>query len=80
MTYKQMLIKGFSARECYVLTKLATGDQSPTELADDLVGKVSITQIGDKLLAKGYITRTPSAIDRRKLILSITKQGREALK
>ena len=79
MTYKQMLTKGFSARDCYALEKLATGDQSPTELADDLVSKVSITQIGDKLLANGYITRTPSPMDRRKLILSITKKGREAI-
>ena len=79
MNYKKIINKGLTARECYTLQKLATGDQSPTELADDLVSKVSITQIGDKLLANGYITRTPSPMDRRKLILSITKKGREAI-
>ena len=80
MNYKKMITKGLNARDSYVLEKLATGDQSPTELADELVSKVSMTQIADKLLKKGYITRKPAQHDRRKLVLSITKKGREAIK
>ena len=79
MNYKRMIKNGLNARDCCVLEKLKRGDESPGELADDLISKVSMTQIADKLLEKGYITRTPAEHDRRRLVLSITPEGREAI-
>ena len=79
MNYTKMIKHGLNARDCCILEKLKQGDQSPGDLADDLISSVSMTQISDKLLAKGFITRKPAQHDRRKLILTITPAGKEAI-
>ena len=79
MNYTKMIKTGLNARDCCILEKLKQSDQSPGELADELISSVSMTQIADKLLDKGFITRKPAENDRRKYILAITPAGREAI-
>ena len=82
MNYKKMISNDLSPRDCLILLKLnrrKNGVGTPTELADDLISPQSITQIGDKLIARGLIERDHSRDDRRKVILAITDAGREAI-
>ena len=79
MNYKKMIKHELSARDCCVLEQLMKGAQSPGDLADSIISGASITQITDKLLGKGFITRAPAQHDRRKLILTITPAGKEAI-
>jgi len=79
MNYKKMIKTGLTARDCYVLEKLNQGDQTPKEIAEDVMSTANLTLIGDKLLKKKLIKRSHSKDDRRKVILAITPAGKEAI-
>jgi DNA-binding MarR family transcriptional regulator len=52
----------------------------PSELASmEKITNQSMSQILSYLLKLGYITRTTSDIDRRKVIISLTEQGEKTL-
>ena len=70
---------GLSPRCVLVLEMLTKGNQTATAMASDILSKVSITDISNKLFSKGLITRRRSKKDRRQVILSITKKGKSIL-
>ncbi len=56
--------------------KDSNGKSEPTKLSEELlIPKQSITSMLDKLEKKGYILRTHSAKDRRKINISLTDCG-----
>lgn len=57
------------------------GVSEPTKLSEELlIPKQSITSMLDKLEKKGYIKRTHSADDRRKVNISLTDEGIKIVK
>lgn len=53
------------------------GDLTPSELADvTLRSTGGMTQIIDRLVRDGLVGRTPSAADRRKVVVALTPKGR----
>ena len=75
-----MIKHGLNARMVLVLEMLEKGDQTATSMASDILSKVSITAISDKLFAMQLITRCRGKKDRREVIISITDKGRNILK
>lgn len=68
------------ATESLVLALLEAG---PTHTPSDLahltgLSRGRITHLTDSLKERGYITKSPDVIDRRRMILSITADGKEA--
>lgn len=58
--------------------KDSNGKSEPTKLSEELlIPKQSITSMLDKLEKKGYILRTHSAKDRRKINISLTDCGKK---
>ena len=56
----------------------SNGKSEPTKLSEELlIPKQSITSMLDKLEKKGYILRTHSAKDRRKINISLTESGKK---
>lgn len=54
------------------------GTSEPTKLSEELlIPKQSITSMLDKLEKKGYILRTHSEKDRRKINISLTESGKK---
>jgi len=80
MTPINMIKHGLNARMVLVLEMLEAGDQTATSMASDMLSRVSITAISDKLFAKQLITRCRGKKDRREVIMSITDKGRNILK
>jgi len=80
MTPINMIKHGLNARMVLVLEMLEKGDQTATSMASDMLSRVSITAISDKLFAKQLITRCRGKKDRREVIMSITDKGRNILK
>lgn len=59
----------------------SNGQSEPTKMSEELlIPKQSITSILDKLEKKGYILRTHSVNDRRKINISITESGKKIVK
>lgn len=59
----------------------SNGVSEPTKLSEELlIPKQSITSMLDKLEKKGYIKRTHSADDRRKVNISLTDDGAKIVK
>lgn len=59
----------------------SNGQSEPTKLSEELlIPKQSITSMLDKLEKKGYILRTHSVNDRRKINISITESGKKIIK
>jgi len=81
MTYTKMIKEKLTARDVLIMQRIAKADNgaTPTMLACPLVSTVTITQIGDKLIEKGWATRVPSRADRRSNFLLLTDAGREVL-
>jgi len=76
----KMIKLGLTARMVLLLETLKKGEQTPTSAESDIMSRVAITAISDKLIIKGLITRKHSKEDRRQVILSITEEGLNALK
>jgi len=76
----KMIKNGLNSRCVLVLEMLRKEDKTATSMASEILSKVSITAISDKLVSKGLITRKRSKEDRREVILSITDEGRKMLK
>ena len=56
------------------------GETTPTTIASTLqFGQATVTNIVDRLVAAGYLTRQRDELDRRKMVLRATSQGRAAL-
>ena len=75
-----MIEHGLNPRCVMVLEKLRKSEQTPSGMSSDILSRVSITAISDKLIGKGLITRERSKDDRRVIILSITEKGKNILK
>lgn len=59
----------------------SNGTSEPTKLSEELlIPKQSITSMLDKLEKKGYIERTHSADDRRKVNITLTDDGAKIVK
>ncbi|MFC6021138.1 MarR family winged helix-turn-helix transcriptional regulator [Plantactinospora solaniradicis] len=55
------------------------GRAVPSQLADDLgLAPPSVTARVDALVARGFVRRTPSATDRRRIDIELTDEGRAA--
>jgi MarR family transcriptional repressor of emrRAB len=53
------------------------GRVNPSTLSDSLVqSRTHMTRVADELVAKGLVERVPSASDRRRIELSLTREGR----
>ena len=72
---------GMSLAQLFVLHCLADKSaDSLNELADrTATHQSSVSVVVTRLLQKGYVSRTPSAVDRRRVLLEITPLGREIL-
>jgi DNA-binding MarR family transcriptional regulator len=72
---------GMSLAQLFVLHCLADKSaDSLNELADrTATHQSSVSVVVTRLLQKGYVSRTPSAADRRRVLLEITPLGREVL-
>jgi len=72
---------GMSLAQLFVLHCLAEKSaDSLNELADrTATHQSSVSVVVTRLLQKGYVSRTPSAVDRRRVLLEITPLGREIL-
>ena len=80
MKLETMIKEKLTARDVLIMQRIAKlKEATPTMLACPLVSTVTITQIGDKLIEKGWATRVPSSADRRSNFLSLTDAGREVL-
>lgn len=56
------------------------GPQSPSQLAALLdITTASATELLDRLVHRGFITRTPHPRDRRKLLIKLTEAGAEQI-
>lgn len=63
-----------------VLAKLECGDSTAAELATrELVSAPSMSRTVAELDERGYLTKTPDPDDRRRVLLSITDEGRAIL-
>jgi DNA-binding MarR family transcriptional regulator len=63
-----------------MLFQLADGAEASTMLAHKLeVSAPSVTAVVDGLVNRGLIVRTPSDLDRRKVSLDLTDEGRRVL-
>ena len=82
MKLEKMIQEKLTARDVLIMQRIAKADNgaTPTMLACPLVSTVTITQIGDKLIDKGWAERVPSRADRRSNFLVLTDAGREVLK
>ncbi len=75
----KMIKEGFTARQVYVLEQVQYLELTATEMACDVVSKVSITAIVDDLEKRKLVTRRRCEDDRRQVYISITDAGREVL-
>ena len=79
MKANKMIEYGLNPRCVLVLELLTNCDQTATSMASDILSRVSITAISDRLVKKGLITRKRCKKDRRRVILSITDEGKNIL-
>lgn len=72
---------GATARECGILAQIEALDgRSQLELAAELgVDRTTMAQLLDALERRGLISRSPSATDRRRNVVSLTEAGRALL-
>jgi DNA-binding MarR family transcriptional regulator len=71
---------GISVQQFRVLRHVGRGVRSASEIASlSQMSRPAVSQCVDALVAKGLITRHPSATDRRCIELEVTPQGREML-
>jgi len=75
-----MIENGFTPRQVLVLELLKKEEKTASEMASDLLSKVSITAIIDDLSKRKLVKRKRSKKDRRKILLSITEEGKAILK
>lgn len=70
-----------SAAELLALSHLALdGSLGPTELVHRLhMTTGAMTALLDRLAARGFIIRQPHATDRRRIVVKLTKDGRDDL-
>ena len=69
-----------SSAQYRMLFQLADGAEASTTLARKLeVSAPSVTAVVDGLVNRGLIVRTYSSLDRRKVSLELTDEGRETL-
>ena len=71
-----------SAAQLFVLTELAqVPDQSVKDLAAvTMTTHSTVSQVVSQLIAKGLVTRTSDASDRRRAVLRVTRQGANLVK
>jgi DNA-binding MarR family transcriptional regulator len=72
---------GMSLAQLFVLHSLA---DKPADSLNELAQRTathqsSVSVVITRLLQKGYVSRTPSTVDRRRISLEITPAGREVL-
>ncbi len=72
---------GMSGAQLFVLQQLA---ERPADSLNDLAERTathqsSVSVVVRRLVDHGYVTRTPSDVDRRRVELALTERGREVL-
>lgn len=56
-----------------------SGPMTPTAIAEALgMTTASVTGLLDRLVAAGFVTRSPNPLDRRSVLVSLTENGRRA--
>jgi DNA-binding MarR family transcriptional regulator len=80
-TQGRLLVMGYQVTmpQLLCLRQLAAlGTTSPSALAIELgVSQATISGMIDRLEARGYVRRSRSSIDKRKVMLDLTEEGRE---
>jgi len=77
---RALIDSDLSAAGYRLLAYLSTGDAAAKVLATKLaVSRPVVTATVDWLEPRGYVTRTPDPIDKRRVTISITARGQEAL-
>jgi len=74
-----MIREKLNARQVRVLELLADGKKTASAMACDLISAVSITTIIEEMVNRGYVERCRSKEDRRRVMLTITEEGRNVL-
>ncbi len=77
MKLTTLLTNGLSVRDGIILSSLSKGARYPKDLVNDMMSAANVTKISDKLVAKKLITRSKSMLDKRGVLLTITKAGEE---
>lgn len=71
---------GISLAQYHVLEPLGSGPRTNRELAELAgISAPTATRIVDGLLERGWVSRVADPIDRRAVVISLTKEGRTAL-
>ena len=81
-TRKMTASIGLAPSQVLILRQIASRDAvTPSALASAVwLGQATITNIVDRLVSGGLVTRSRSEHDKRQVILRITEAGREKLK
>lgn len=81
-TRKMAAATGLTSSQALVLRQIANRDGiTPGAVAGALgFGQATITNIVDKLVATGLVTRTRGLLDKRQVLLQATDEGREKLR
>lgn len=75
-----LITNKLTVRDGIVLIRLSIAHRAyPSDITCDLITAACLSQILDKLLSKGLITRENDTKDKRRSILRTTKAGREVL-
>lgn len=77
MKLTTLLTNGLSVRDGIILSSLSEGARYPKDLVNDMMSAANVTKISDKLVAKKLITRSKNLLDKRGVVLAITKAGEE---
>ena len=73
-----LLHNKLTVRDGVILSQLSEGvAKYPKDLVTDDMSPANVTKICDKLVEKKLITRTKNLLDKRGVVLSITKAGKE---
>jgi DNA-binding MarR family transcriptional regulator len=73
----KLAARGATVAEWVVLRELCDAERAPSALGDRLgMTRGGISKLADRLIAKGLITRSASAGDRRFQTLALTRKGR----
>ena len=80
MNYTELIRHNMTVRDAAVLHKVCHGCNEVPDLIDDQISTVSVSQITDKLFAKGLIRRCPHPTDRRRYQYFPTPEGKALAK
>lgn len=77
MKLTTLLNNGLNVRDGIILTSLRDGGLPPKSLVSELMSAANVTKIGDKLSSLNLIKRKSNKLDKRSVVLSLTKKGKD---